>query len=159
MYIASVALRARSHCDDNGIIATHVRATELFPMRTASLASLQSCHSIDADAWCKQALRARSQCHGNGIIATHFRATELFPMRTGSLASLQSCRSVDADTWCKQALRVHSHYNGNGIICFILAPLNADVTNWYCGTKCWSSHSNGILKTQNCLCRYSVNKV
>ena len=35
----------------------HSGAPPLFSMRTESLASLQSCHSIDADAWCKPVLR------------------------------------------------------------------------------------------------------
>ena len=34
----------------------HSEVAPLFSMRTESLASSQSCHSVDADAWCKQAL-------------------------------------------------------------------------------------------------------
>ena len=40
----------------NGI-ATHFRVPPLFSMRTVLLASLQSCRSVDPDAWCKQALK------------------------------------------------------------------------------------------------------
>ena len=35
---------------------THFQTTPLFSMTTESLTSSQSCHSIDADAWCKQAV-------------------------------------------------------------------------------------------------------
>ena len=37
-------------------IETHFEATPLFSMRAVLLASSQSCHSIDADVWCKRAL-------------------------------------------------------------------------------------------------------
>ena len=40
----------------NGI-ATHFQVPPLFSMRTVLLASLQSCRSVDPDAWCKQALK------------------------------------------------------------------------------------------------------
>ena len=40
----------------NGV-ATHFQVTPLFSMRTELLASLQICHSTDADVWCKQALK------------------------------------------------------------------------------------------------------
>ena len=42
----------------NLVVATSVtqKVTPLFPMRTLSLAPLQSCNSIDADAWCQRAL-------------------------------------------------------------------------------------------------------
>ena len=36
--------------------ATHFQASPLISMRTELLASSQSCHSIDADAWCKRAI-------------------------------------------------------------------------------------------------------
>ena len=39
----------------NGV-ATHFQATSLFSMRTESLASSQSCRSIDSDAWYKWTL-------------------------------------------------------------------------------------------------------
>ena len=41
----------------NGI-ETDFKGTPLFSMRTESLASLESCCSIDVDAWCKRALTA-----------------------------------------------------------------------------------------------------
>ena len=37
-------------------IVTHLRVTTLFSMRAVSLASSQSCRSIDADAWFKQTI-------------------------------------------------------------------------------------------------------
>ena len=37
-------------------VATHFGVTRLFSMRTVSLASSQSCRSIDADALCKQTI-------------------------------------------------------------------------------------------------------
>ena len=39
----------------NGV-ATYFQVTPLISMRTKSPASWQSCHSVDADAWCKRAL-------------------------------------------------------------------------------------------------------
>ena len=36
-------------------VATHFQAIPLISMRTQSLASSQSCRSVDADAWCKWA--------------------------------------------------------------------------------------------------------
>ena len=36
--------------------ATHFQASPLISMRAESLASSQSCRSVDADAWCKRAL-------------------------------------------------------------------------------------------------------
>ena len=36
--------------------ATHFQASPLISMRTELQASLQSCRSVDADAWCKRAL-------------------------------------------------------------------------------------------------------
>ena len=38
-------------------LQTNSGATPLFSMRTVLLASSQSCRSVDADAWCKQALK------------------------------------------------------------------------------------------------------
>ena len=38
-------------------IVTHFSATPLFSIRTVTLASSQSCRSVDANAWCKWALR------------------------------------------------------------------------------------------------------
>ena len=35
-------------------VATHFGVTQSFSMRTESLASSQSCRSVDADVWCKQ---------------------------------------------------------------------------------------------------------
>ena len=63
-------LRARLHqasastlrqLDDSAMtlqngVATHFQASPLISMRTESLASSQSCRSVDVDAWCKQAL-------------------------------------------------------------------------------------------------------
>ena len=40
---------------ENGL-QSHSGATPLFSMRTGSQVSLQSCCSVDADAWCKWAL-------------------------------------------------------------------------------------------------------
>ena len=37
--------------------------TPLFSMRTVLLASSRSCHSVDADAWCKQALIVGVGCN------------------------------------------------------------------------------------------------
>ena len=37
-------------------VATHFQVTSMFSIRTESLASLQSCCSVDDDAWCKVAL-------------------------------------------------------------------------------------------------------
>ena len=46
--------------DNNGVtcngLQCHSGAAPLFLMKTVLLASLQSCHSIDADVWCKWAL-------------------------------------------------------------------------------------------------------
>ena len=39
----------------NGV-ATHFKVTPLISMRTVSLALMQSCRGVDADAWCKRAL-------------------------------------------------------------------------------------------------------
>ena len=41
--------------ESNGVAQKWV-ATPLFSMRTEPLASLHSCHSVDAGAWCKRAL-------------------------------------------------------------------------------------------------------
>ena len=41
---------------ENGL-QPHSGVTSLFLMRTESLASLQSCHSVDADALCKRTIR------------------------------------------------------------------------------------------------------
>ena len=46
----------------NGI-ANHFQATPLFSMKTVMLASLQSCHNVDADAWCKLGLRRLNLNH------------------------------------------------------------------------------------------------
>ena len=81
---SNLLLRARlhqtkhQHCDNSAMMLVilfslksielfenrlqpHSGATPLFSMRTISLASLQSCSSIDADAWCKRALRLRKK--------------------------------------------------------------------------------------------------
>ena len=66
-------------------------------------------------------------------------------------------RLVQAVTVSSPRVRYNSHVH---YICgIILVPSNVDVTNRYYGTKCRYSHSNGILKTWNCLCCHSVNKV
>ena len=41
---------------ENGL-QSHFEVTPLFSMRTESLTSLQSCRSVDADAWCKWAIK------------------------------------------------------------------------------------------------------
>ena len=41
-------------------VATHFRVTPSFSMRRVSLASSQSCLSVDADIWCKRTLTAPS---------------------------------------------------------------------------------------------------
>ena len=50
--------------------------TPLFSMRTVLLVSLQSCHNIDADAWCKQALMDLREAEG-----WHHRLNSLFFIR------------------------------------------------------------------------------
>ena len=64
--------RQRQRCDNSAMIlailfslktvqngvATNFQVTPLFSMRTELLASLQSCRSIDADAWCKWTLNS-----------------------------------------------------------------------------------------------------
>ena len=62
-------------CDD-ARYCSH-RVTPLFSMRTGSLASSQSCCSIDADAWCKRALKVMIfsiwyQCGCKVIATTRF---------------------------------------------------------------------------------------
>ena len=53
--------------------ATHFQATPLFSMRTVSLASSQSCRSVDSDAWCKQTLRRRKTEEGRMIVKEYGR--------------------------------------------------------------------------------------
>ena len=52
--------------------ATHFRVTPLISMRTVLLASLQSCGSVDSDAWCKPAL---SQCRLPCVTCSEFKYT------------------------------------------------------------------------------------
>ena len=47
-------------------VATHFQGTPLFSMRTVLLVSLQSCRSVDANAWCKRDLKCNQiQTHSN----------------------------------------------------------------------------------------------
>ena len=49
-------------------VATHFQMTLLFLMRTDLPASLQSCRSIDADAWCKRALIRLIKKHQKEVV-------------------------------------------------------------------------------------------
>ena len=55
---------------ENGL-QTYSGVTPLFSMRTESQVSSQSCHSIDADAWCKWALTVLKSVN-HIFLATHF---------------------------------------------------------------------------------------
>ena len=63
----------------NGVV-THFQVTPLSSRRTELLASLQSYHSIDADAWSKWALMAFVQCRTRIRIPTRMRTPN--PMAT-----------------------------------------------------------------------------
>ena len=57
--------RQHQHCDNSAVMlqngfATHFQASPLISMRAESLASSQSCRSVDADAWCKRALTTKT---------------------------------------------------------------------------------------------------
>ena len=66
-------------------IVTHFQASPLISMRTVSLASSQSCCSVDVGAWCKGALRelistrqTSPNIQNSGTEITHYEETLRF---------------------------------------------------------------------------------
>ena len=89
----------------------HSGATPLFFMRTVLLASSQTCHSIDADAWCKRALMVCSHCPTKIPMQrpTKMGCIEFIIIFVGVSVGLYVGVSVGQ---CERTIMVYSHCTG-----------------------------------------------
>ena len=85
-------------------VATNFRVTPLLSMRTVPLTSLQSCHNVDADTWCKRVLKLSTN-FSHCLFTCRFkyagmRSSTMCHCGTGynKFGESTSCNMCDSDT-------------------------------------------------------------
>ena len=92
--------------------ATHFQASPLISTRTESLALLQSCRSVDVDAWCKRTLMADLW----------------FPSRSLTNYLAKSCRKLHEkeENWTERGCERQKFY-------YVDPPLLRSISQWFSG--------------------------